>query len=48
MIENKTWIKKHDISEEYKVIEKVGRGTYGTVFKAKNLLNKKKYAIKKL
>ena len=48
MSENKKWIKKYDIAEEYEVLDRVGRGTYGTVFKAKNLMDKKKYAIKKL
>lgn len=30
------------------MIERVGKGTYGTVFKAKSKTNKKNYAIKKL
>ena len=38
----------YDVANEYKIIDKVGRGTYGTVFKAKNLKNGKSYAIKKL
>lgn len=38
----------YDVAEEYEVLEKVGKGTYGTVFKAKSRSDKKSYAIKKL
>jgi serine/threonine protein kinase len=37
----------NDIRTKYKVIDKVGKGTYGTVFKVLNLQNNKYYAIKK-
>lgn len=36
-----------DIRSKYKVIDKVGRGTYGTVFKVLSLQDNKYYAIKK-
>lgn len=48
MTQPKKWIKTCGISEEYEVIDRIGRGTYGTVFKAKNLIDHRKYAIKKL
>lgn len=41
-------IRLYGVKEEYEVIEKVGKGTYGTVFKVKSLSEKKSYAIKKL
>jgi serine/threonine protein kinase len=41
-------IRMYNVSEHYKILEKVGRGTYGTVFKAKGLRDNKFYAIKKL
>jgi serine/threonine protein kinase len=37
----------YDIRSKYKVIDKVGRGTYGTVFKVLSLEDNKFYAIKK-
>lgn len=37
----------NDIRLKYKVIDKVGKGTYGTVFKVLNLQDNKYYAIKK-
>lgn len=40
-------IRMNNVSQHYKIIEKVGRGTYGTVFKAKGLKDNKFYAIKK-
>ena len=36
-----------DIRSKYKVIDKVGKGTYGTVYKVLNLEDNKHYAIKK-
>ena len=42
-------MKKYDLAIEYEVEkERIGRGTYGTVFRAKNLFDNKFYAIKKL
>ena len=40
-------LKIYDIRNKYKVIDKVGRGTYGTVFKVQSLEDNKYYAIKK-
>jgi serine/threonine protein kinase len=37
----------NDIRSKYKIIDKVGKGTYGTVFKVQNLEDHKYYAIKK-
>jgi serine/threonine protein kinase len=42
------WLRIHNISQEYKIIEKVGRGTYGTVYKAKHLKTGNYVAIKKI
>lgn len=42
-----TILKMYDVRNHYQVIDKVGKGTYGTVFKVLNLLDKKHYAIKK-
>jgi serine/threonine protein kinase len=41
-------IRMYNVNEHYKILEKVGRGTYGTVFKARGLKDNKFYAIKKL
>lgn len=41
-------VRLYDVSEEYEVLERVGKGTYGTVFKARSRTDKKNYAIKKL
>lgn len=40
-------LKIYDVRNKYKYLDKVGRGTYGTVFKVLNLEDKKYYAIKK-
>lgn len=45
---NNNLIRMYNINEHYKILEKVGRGTYGTVYKAKGLKDNKFYAIKKL
>lgn len=37
----------YEIRSKYKVIDKVGRGTYGTVFKVLSLQDNHFYAIKK-
>jgi serine/threonine protein kinase len=42
-----TNLKMYDIRNHYKVVDKVGKGTYGTVFKVLNLQDNKHYAIKK-
>lgn len=41
-------IRMYNVSEHYKILEKVGRGTYGTVYKVRGLKDNKFYAIKKL
>jgi len=38
----------YNVAQEYKIIEKVGRGTYGTVYKAKQLKTGELVAIKKI
>ena len=38
----------YNVAESYKILEKVGRGTYGTVFKARGVKDGVWYAIKKL
>lgn len=38
----------YGVAQEYKIIEKVGRGTYGTVYKAKVLKSGELVAIKKI
>jgi cyclin-dependent kinase 12/13 len=38
----------YSVREHYQVLEKVGRGTYGTVYKALGLKDGRHYAIKKL
>jgi serine/threonine protein kinase len=38
----------YNVAEYYKIIDKVGRGTYGTVYKALGLKDNRFYAIKKL
>ena len=46
--QKKKWVKLYDIADEYVVQGKVGRGTFGTVFKAINQKDNKSYALKKL
>lgn len=41
-------IRMYNVDEYYKIIDKVGRGTYGTVYKALGLKDNRFYAIKKL
>ena len=41
-------IRMYHVSEFYEILDKVGRGTYGTVFKARGIKDGKYYAIKKL
>jgi serine/threonine protein kinase len=41
-------IKMYNVSDCYEIIDKVGRGTYGTVYKAKGIKDGRFYAIKKL
>lgn len=43
-----TIIRMYNITDYYEIIDKIGRGTYGTVFKAKGLKDNKSYALKKL
>ncbi len=38
----------YEVNQQYQIIDKVGRGTYGTVYKAKGIKDNKFYAIKKL
>ena len=45
---DKKWIKMVDIHREYKFLERVGKGTFGTVSKIKNIKDGKYYAFKKL
>ncbi len=41
-------IRTYNVKEQYAIVEKVGRGTYGTVFKVRGLKDNRYYAIKKL
>jgi serine/threonine protein kinase len=41
-------IRMYNVKEYYTVVEKVGRGSYGTVYKVRGLKDNKYYAIKKL
>lgn len=41
-------VRLYNVSDEYEVIQKIGKGTYGTVYKAKSKSDKRNYAIKKL
>lgn len=41
-------IRMYNVNEHYKILEKVGRGTYGTVYRARCLKDNKYCAIKKL
>ena len=41
-------LKMYNVSDFYQIIDKVGRGTYGTVYKVKGLKDGRFYAIKKL
>lgn len=41
-------LRMYNVGEHYKIIDEVGRGTYGTVYKAKGLKDGRCYGIKKL
>ena len=41
-------VRMYNVKDYYQILEKVGRGTYGSVFKVKNLKDGRYYAIKKL
>ena len=41
-------VRMYNMADHYEILEKVGRGTYGTVYKAKGLKDGHFYAIKKL
>ena len=41
-------IRMYNVKEHYAIVEKVGRGSYGTVYKVRGLKDNKYYAIKKL
>ena len=43
-----TLIRMYNVKDHYRILEKVGKGTYGTVFKAKGNKDGGVYAIKKL
>ena len=43
-----TLIRMYNVGEHYEILDKVGRGTYGSVFKARGLKDGREYAIKKL
>jgi serine/threonine protein kinase len=43
-----TTVRSYNVADYYEIIDKVGRGTYGTVYKAKGLKDGRYYAIKKL
>lgn len=45
---SETMMRMYNVGDYYEIIEKVGRGTYGTVYKAKGVKDNKFYAIKKL
>ena len=47
-VEIKDWVRKEGILEEYEVRDRVGRGTYGTVYKVYSKRDRKFYAVKKL
>lgn len=38
----------YNVAQEYKIVEKVGRGTYGTVYKARHVKTGQLVAIKKI
>ena len=40
--------KRFAIGKEYQAVERLGKGTYGTVYKARKKSDNKFYAIKKL
>lgn len=48
LVDKKKWVRMYDVASEYSVSSRVGRGTFGTVFKATNIKENKNYAIKKL
>ena len=41
-------IRMYNVADQYEILDRVGRGAYGTVFKAKGLKDGHFYAIKKL
>ena len=43
-----TMTRTYNVADHYEILDKVGRGTYGTVYKAKGLKDGCFYAIKKL
>lgn len=45
---SETMMRMYNVKDYYKILDKVGRGTYGTVYKAKGVKDNKFYAIKKL
>lgn len=47
-VEPQSLIRLYHVNELYSIIDKVGRGTYGTVYKARGLKDGRYYAIKKL
>lgn len=47
MDSKQTHLRIYDVRSKYKYIDKVGRGTYGTVYKVISQDDKKYYAIKK-
>jgi serine/threonine protein kinase len=48
MIKESNFLRKVDISKTYKLISEVGAGTYGVVYKARNMINNKFVALKKI
>jgi serine/threonine protein kinase len=43
-----TMVRIYNVADHYEILDKVGRGTYGSVYKAKGLKDGRWYAIKKL
>ena len=48
MIKDSHFLRKVDINKTYKLISEVGSGTYGVVYKARNMINNKFVALKKI